>query len=261
MRALAIALTCGLLASGLLACGLFASCAALPMDGALQCGPDPAHPCPDGFDCVDSRCYRHGHGPGAAAADLSDEVADLSMPASDVDLLGSVADLTSVAAADLTGSACPSMCHEYAMRCTVDNEQYGGEGSCNTYCTSIAAWAVGMTGDTSGDTVACRAYHAALAAGDPITHCPHAGPSGGNTCGTWCGVYCDLTQKNCTGANQLYASTGACMTACAGFATNGAVNSTTGNTVQCRIYFAGGPAYQNAALHCPHASTTSTTCQ
>jgi hypothetical protein len=250
MRAVALAL----------ACASLVSCASLPMDGALQCGPDPAHACPDGFDCVDSRCYRHGHGPGDAA-DLSAEVADLSMPGSEVDLLGSVADLTSPAAADLTGSSCAAMCHEYAMRCSGANEQYGGEASCNTYCTSTAAWTVGMTGDTSGDTVACRAYHAALAAGDPITHCPHAGPSGGNTCGAWCDVYCDLTQKNCTGADQLYASTGACMTACAAFATNGAVNSTSGNTVQCRIYFAGTPAYGNAGTHCPHASTTSTTCQ
>jgi hypothetical protein len=41
-----------------------AGCASLPDDGALICGPDPAHQCPAGFHCADdSRCYRTGHDP------------------------------------------------------------------------------------------------------------------------------------------------------------------------------------------------------
>lgn len=45
-----------------------AGCADLPADGALQCGPDPAHACPDNFQCIADRCYRNGHGPDASAS-------------------------------------------------------------------------------------------------------------------------------------------------------------------------------------------------
>jgi len=47
---------------------LASGCAALPDDGALQCNADPAHACPDGFQCAaDNRCYRVGHAPPAGA--------------------------------------------------------------------------------------------------------------------------------------------------------------------------------------------------
>jgi len=43
---------------------LTSACAALPDDGTLQCAPDPAHACPQGFECAgDGRCYRTGHLP------------------------------------------------------------------------------------------------------------------------------------------------------------------------------------------------------
>jgi len=44
----------------------------------------------------------------------------------------------------------------------------------------------GSQGDTSGNTVQCRIYHAGVA-GNPstnaVTHCPHAGPNGAGVCG------------------------------------------------------------------------------
>lgn len=52
MRALAIGLV-----------ALVGGCASLPDDGVLACAPDVAHPCPDGFDCIEGHCFRHGHGP------------------------------------------------------------------------------------------------------------------------------------------------------------------------------------------------------
>jgi hypothetical protein len=46
-----------------------------------------------------------------------------------------------------------------------------------------ATWAEGTEGDTTGDSVQCRIYHAGgPAAGDPGLHCPHAGPDGGGVC-------------------------------------------------------------------------------
>ena len=43
-------------------------------------------------------------------------------------------------------------------------------------------WYAGTDADTAGDTIGCRTYHAGAALGDPVTHCPHASPSGGGVC-------------------------------------------------------------------------------
>jgi hypothetical protein len=123
--------------------------------------------------------------------------------------------------------------------------------TCNSYCTSVAAWPVGMTGDTTGNTIGCRLYHAGAAAADPVLHCPHAGPTGGNTCGSWCDNYCQLMAKNCTGSNAVY-DAATCMTKCALIPTSGHVNDTTGDSVQCRIYHLGAAA-GDPVLHCPHS--------
>ena len=59
-------------------------------------------------------------------------------------------------------------------------------------------------GDTTGNTIGCRLYHAGAAAADPVLHCPHAGPTGGNVCGSWCDNYCQLmAQETEPGVNAL----------------------------------------------------------
>jgi hypothetical protein len=52
---------------------------------------------------------------------------------------------------------------------------------CLSTCNG-ASWSIGTAGATSGNSIACRTYHAGAAAGDPATHCPHAGPTGGGVC-------------------------------------------------------------------------------
>ena len=58
----------------LLSLAFVAGCASLPDDGALMCGPDPSHQCPDGFHCAvhnpmtDGFCYRDGHDPDLGMA-------------------------------------------------------------------------------------------------------------------------------------------------------------------------------------------------
>src|SRR2546429_8908667 len=97
--------------------------------------------------------------------------------------------------------SCAGYCAKIAMNCTSSsdggggNAQYTSTAACNTYCTTSAAWLPGTTGATSGNTVGCRLYHAGAAAAEPALHCPHAGPTGGNTCGTWCENYCQLLAK------------------------------------------------------------------
>jgi hypothetical protein len=176
-------------------------------------------------------------------------------------------DTSSSSAADMSvmhdlstgGSAptCAAYCAKIAMNCTGDdagnNVQYMDSATCMTYCTSAAAWPAGSSADTSGNTVGCRLYHAGAAAADPVLHCPHAGPTGGNVCGSWCDNYCQLMAKNCTGSNAVYDAQ-TCMTKCATIPTMGQVNDTAGNSIQCRIYHLGAAA-TDPVTHCAHAKT------
>ncbi len=133
---------------------------------------------------------------------------------------------------------------------------------CACGCDGAAFVPAGAEGDTSGNSVGCRTYHAraSVALQDPLTHCPHAGASGGAVCGTWCDNYCDLAGAICTGANELYADAAACATACDGLPDDGAPGDVSGDSVQCRIYHlgvAGSDGDTSAAIHCPHAAATS----
>jgi len=153
------------------------------------------------------------------------------------------------------GDTCSNYCGQLAVTCTGANAQYGTNQACSDYCTNNLLAFPGNYNDTAPDTLGCRLYHNSAVTILGVTHCPHAGPSGGNTCGLWCDVYCDLVQKNCVGGNSQYADKPTCMTACALMSANGNQGDTAGDTVQCRIYHAGvaGNPPSGATLHCPHA--------
>ncbi|HWE28824.1 MAG TPA: hypothetical protein VHB97_12525 [Polyangia bacterium] len=175
---------------------------------------------------------------------------DTTSPSSGLDL--------SVAQDLAGGPTCAAYCAKIEMNCTAGTDggghaQYTSANACNTYCTSAAAWPAGKVGDVSGNTIGCRLYHAGAAASDPTTHCPHAGPTGGDMCGSWCDNYCQLMAKNCTGSNAVY-DMATCMTKCATIPTTGMPNDTSGNTVQCRIYHL-GVAATDPVTHCPHSKT------
>lgn len=166
---------------------------------------------------------------------------------------------------DGSSDPCTAYCATVTAHCTGDQAQFSDAATCAAYCararTTPEFWSLGTTGDASGNSVACRTYHAgAPALANAAQHCPHAGASGADVCGTWCGVYCDLALSACTGTNQLYADRAACTTACAGLATTGAPSASTGDTVQCRITHLGlAAAGPQAALdHCPHGAAAPT---
>ena len=175
-----------------------------------------------------------------------------------------------MAATDMTPSAadlvplspCADYCAQVLSACaTMATSQYSGESQCLGYCTTNYGWPSGRAGDSSGNSLACRVYHAGAAKGvDPVLHCPHAGPSGGNFCGTWCEVYCDLALRNCKDGLQVYADRTQCLTACVSIPAGGKANDTSGNTIQCRIYHAGlaGTDAPNAVMHCPHVRAVPT---
>jgi len=129
-----------------------------------------------------------------------------------------------------------------------------------------AAFPAGTSSDTAVDSLACRVYHATVAANAATTievsaHCLHAGATGGSTCGTVCEAYCDVSAELCTGTNSLYASTAACLSACADFDFTGTLGTSFGGTYQCRAYHlaaaaSGDDTYKDT--HCPHAGASPT---
>lgn len=113
---------------------------------------------------------------------------------------------------DAGGSgACTDYCTAILANCGTGHAQYSGMDQCMSSCQAFPA---GTDGDQSGDSVACRLYHANAAAADPDLHCPHAGPSGDGVCGTDCEGYCDLATTYCTGASQVYTDRAQCMSVC-----------------------------------------------
>ncbi len=105
---------------------LASGCADLPADGALQCGPDPAHPCPDGFDCLDGQCYRHGHGPDLSVADNGDMARETS-------------NLDGGATEDLLPA-----CGASGQPCCATNQCGTGLACYNATCASADVWTIGF---------------------------------------------------------------------------------------------------------------------
>lgn len=79
---------------------------------------------------------------------------------------------------------CAGYCAIAMASCTDANAQYDAMADCLAYCAD-SGWPAGTEGATSGNTIACRIYHAGVAAGAGMaaSHCPHVGPSGGAVCG------------------------------------------------------------------------------
>jgi len=82
------------------------------------------------------------------------------------------------------GTWCQVYCDIIQNACTGSNQQYASESACMTSCATIST--SGNPGDTAGNTIQCRIYHAGVAGLDQATnaqlHCPHAGPTGGGVC-------------------------------------------------------------------------------
>jgi hypothetical protein len=168
---------------------------------------------------------------------------------------------------------CPSYCAEVMANCTGANSQYTTNESCLAVCK---AFPEGKLGATDGDTLGCRLYHGGLPATmDAVTHCPHAGPTGGDkdvsdttagTCGEGCDSFCNIAIAACTGANVQYATKEACLTECKTFkasATNfNSVDDTDKNDFGCRMYHLTVAATDaaSATTHCPHIKAVSATC-
>jgi hypothetical protein len=167
------------------------------------------------------------------------------------------------------GPSCDKYCTTILANCKDANSQYGDDKACQGICAKLD---LGMSADTSGDTLGCREYHAGMpAVMDPTTHCPHAGPLGAGQCGTAdCDQFCKLAVAVCGDQpmdKKPYADEMACKTACAMFPGTDKVPynamATAGNSLACRMYHlsvASGDA-SAAGVHCIHVAEKSDPCQ
>lgn len=144
---------------------------------------------------------------------------------------------------------CEAYCGLLADNCTGDLAVYPTPETCQAACEAMP---VGDIADVSGNTVGCRQYHAGAAAGDPNTHCPHAGPGGAGYCGADCESFCSLASGICPGA---YGDEETCLAACDGYASVPPFNANqkTGNTIECRLYHVSVAGLDD--MHCGHIGT------
>jgi hypothetical protein len=158
------------------------------------------------------------------------------------------------------GVTCASYCADITSACSGANQQWPNAAGCEEAC---AAFAPGTPGDTSMDTLECRAYHAGVAGTtEPEVHCIHAGPLGsgvdaGNGCGTdRCMAFCRIAQEVC-GAEATYSfeNEDDCRTQCADYVddVDFTTNETSGDTLACRMYHLTA-ALGDPAVHCGHLS-------
>jgi hypothetical protein len=72
---------------------------------------------------------------------------------------------------DLCGFYCPVFCTLDMTVCTGANEIYSGHPQCMQACNGFAKLPLYDASQTTGDTYACRLYHATAATTDPDLHC------------------------------------------------------------------------------------------
>ena len=232
-------------------------------EGCVAAGCDQGHPlaetngcyleqvhadCNDGIDCTIDVCLESGK----CDAEPNDNVCDGTECSAGFCALDK-------GCSSQPKPCCVEYCDAVTAACTGGNAQYSNVSACLSYCAEAGVIPAGEKGDTEGNSVGCRttfAKEAAISSASATLNCPLAGPSGGGVCGGYCDVYCQLTQQNCTGAQQLYGSADDCVSTCVTMNATGSPGATEGDSVQCRIYHAGVAGTDQIApvLHCPHAS-------
>ena len=145
---------------------------------------------------------------------------------------------------------CNTYCANFNSTCAVEMA-FNDNTDCLLHC---AAYPIGTTADTTGNTLGCRSYHLTLAtdAAAATTHCPRASPYGiaadgsspptqDQSCGTACEHYCGMVMETCLGADAQYATTAECLDSCSYFPFDNAdpakltLGAATGDTLQCRM--------------------------
>lgn len=75
---------------------------------------------------------------------------------------------------------CADFCRVEQMVCAGPPKTYASLNNCLSFCD---LWALGIDGDSTGDTLACRVtYQNQAVSGDPALECPNTSASGGASC-------------------------------------------------------------------------------
>jgi hypothetical protein len=166
--------------------------------------------------------------------------------------------------------SCGKYCDLVMKNCTGPQAQYASESDCLAFCKHLP---LGSAGDDDVGSVACRLYFAGNAARtNPGAYCTAAGPFGGGVCGDRCTAFCAVALSACSpdaGTPSAYQDKGDCDTACAGFSFKDAgpdsggetpVGPTSGNTLNCRLYYS-RLAAKKPADYCDDLGVQSTSCK
>lgn len=155
-------------------------------------------------------------------------------------------------------AGCSMYCTALMSSCTGEHSQYPSIESCEGACAGLPP---GSPGVTSGNSLACRAYHAGMASIDPTLHCVHAGPGGAGACGQNCEGFCAIATSICP---TEYPDVDGCLASCAGFADTEPydINDVSGDTLACRLYHLTIAATSDgdSQVHCPHTIAVSPVC-
>ncbi len=162
---------------------------------------------------------------------------------------------------------CTTYCALVQATCgTGVNGQYLDQATCEKMCAKFpgADAGAGDGGVTTGSTLACRIYHATVAAQsaqNATTHCPHAGPYGFGGCGSETENFCLLYNAQCTGGGGYGGNCANSFSQVNDTTDGGSFLPGTGPR-DCREYHLEN-AYQGnvtTGSHCDHASKTNNVC-
>lgn len=153
--------------------------------------------------------------------------------------------------------ACEDYCGLITDHCQDEVAQYPGTELCESTCANVPQ---GAAGDELGNSVACRTFHAVLAAEGPEEHCPHAGPAGDGICGSDCESFCSLAASTC-GDLSPFAGSEDCVSQCEAFPNDVEYSAEVpdGDSYACRLRHLTLASLQ-PEIHCSHIATDSPVC-
>jgi hypothetical protein len=172
----------------------------------------------------------------------------------------------------MTAATCADYCADIEANCGEPFAQYPTPESCAEICPVFMQ---GDPGDTSMNTLECRAYHTGAAASGADPHCFHAGPLGsgpdasGGCGGQRCSSFCQIAIAVCDGNDAQWGLESECMTDCMQMTddVNYSTSEMAGDTLACRMYHLSVAAdaknkgdMAGKATHCGHIPLDSPTC-
>jgi len=157
----------------------------------------------------------------------------------------------------ICGTQCEAYCSlmTYPMGCNLTVRAFNTPAECNASCNIIPSDATKYFGNTSGNTLECRLYHAqaAYSSAGFAAHCLHAAPLGGGVCGIASDVFCDLSAGLCKGTDSQFLTVAYCKTL-APYFSNTTFYDYSGDSLACRAYHTvvGGAT----PSHCSHGGAS-----